>query len=299
MTSERPTVRPVTLGRLVETAHACQQERRTTQAIEEAIAVTHRRARETILEALRLDLIDERDDDAQTVYRTTPVGDEFLDAIKTEDWAGVSDILEEHSPHYCAFLVALQSVQPATLETVLERLDEVEDDSERTYNQTSVEVLGDWAERLGVVQRNAFTGEYCFIEHTKVSTDFPDALLDVYDRLEEVAGVNLRQRYLAIPELREQFCTDHRCTRQAFDEALERLASENIGKLELSGAPLDTSAKDAAMGIKSIERADEGGLVSTSQSSDRVMAGVEQHGKHYYFLAVFDRDLTFSEEASP
>jgi hypothetical protein len=34
--------------------------------------------------------------------------------------------------------------------------------------------------------------------------------------------------------------------------------------------------------------------VSTAQSTERVMAGIEQFGKQYYYLTVHDRDLTYT-----
>jgi len=66
------------------------------------------------------------------------------------------------------------------------------------------------------------------------------------------------------------------CTRDDFDAALLELCRQNVGKLELSGAPMDTAAKDSALGIKRIALSEEDGLVSTSQSTQQVMAGVEQ-----------------------
>jgi hypothetical protein len=121
-------------------------------------------------------------------------------------------------------------------------------------------------------------------------------LLSVYEDLEETAGVNLSQRYLSIPELREETCERLGCTRTAFDEALVNLVGQNVGKLELSGAPMDTGAKEAQLGIKQIALADDDGLVSTDQSTDQVMRGVEQYGKQYYYLAVHDEELTFTQE---
>ena len=82
---------------------------------------------------------------------------------------------------------------------------------------------------------------------------------------------------------------------EVFDDALVRLAQQNIGKVELSGAPIDTGAKDARYGIKTIELAGDEGLVSTDQSSEQVMRGVEQLGKQYYYFAVYDRDLQFND----
>lgn len=59
---------------------------------------------------------------------------------------------------------------------------------------------------------------------------------------------------------------------------------------------MDTGAKDAALGIKQIELSEDG-LVSTSQSTQQVMVGVEQYGKKYY-LAVHDRDIEYTQEDS-
>jgi len=298
---ERPTVRPVTLARLVETAHLCADNLVSTADIETVLDVSHRRARETILEALRIDLLTESDvQDGDPVYATTHVGEQFLASVHEEDWVAMSDILETRSPHYGAFLKALDTVGPAQLETVLAELEEMAEFTPHTYNQTSVEVVGDWGERLGAVQRNVFTGSYYRVEKETVSETFPSLLLAVYDDLEETAGVDLRQRYLSIPELRETFCERYACRRAAFDDALGTLARQNVGRLELSGAPMDTGAKEAQLGIKEIALADEegdDGLVSTAQSTERVMAGIEQLGKRYYYLAVHDRELEFDRDS--
>ncbi|WP_254663325.1 hypothetical protein [Haladaptatus sp. W1] len=157
--------------------------------------------------------------------------------------------------------------------------------------------MADWAERLGCVQRNAFTGRYYRPFPAGKLIGFSTTLLDAYDDLEQTAGVNLRQRYLSIPQLRETICERVQCARNEFDRTLIELCQQNVGKLELSGAPIDTAAKDAALGIKQIELADDDALVSTSQSSQQVMAGVELYDKQYYYLAVHDRELTFETEA--
>jgi predicted transcriptional regulator len=293
MGDERATVRPVTLARLVEVAHLCNIETRSTSDIGNTLDVSHRRARETLLEALRINLIVEDTTDNDTEYETTEVGERFLNRVQQEDWGGVSDVLSVRSPHYGAFIEALDAVAPADLDAILDELESVTEFTPYSYNQTSVEVIGDWAERLGSIQRNAFTGKYYPVTQDDVPVNFPYALLAIYDDLEETAGVDQRQRYLSIPELREEFCERHQCVREAFDEALCRLSKQNVGKLELQGAPLDTGAKDAEWGIKEIELSGDDRLISTTQSTDRVMAGVEQFGKQYYYLAVHERNLTY------
>ncbi|WP_336361603.1 hypothetical protein [Haladaptatus sp. ZSTT2] len=296
--SERATVRPVTLGRLVEVTHVCSTGRVSTESVETKLDVSTRRARETILEAARIGLIDEDETTEFPTYETSVIGASFLNAVKAENWSQVSDILEQNSPHYRAFLETVETAGPSSLDELLESLEDAESGSERTYNQTSVDILSDWGERLGALQRNAFTGTYYVTNRSTVPEAFADHLLQTYDDLEQTAGVNLRQRYLSIPKLREAFCERTGCPRPAFDEALLNLAQEtkNIGKLELSGAPIDTGAKESLLGIKEISLGDAGGLVSTTQSTDPVMAGVEQFGKQFYYLAVYDRDLTDTHE---
>ena len=295
----RPTVRPVTLSRLIEVTHACSNGEKDTGEIEGALGVSHRRARETILEALRMGIIgvhEVDEEEAEETYETTDDGLTFLGAIEDEDWSSADEILRGLSPHYGNFVDAVESIEPAPLEELLQELEDV-DGSHRTYNQTSVEVLGDWSERLGGAQRNAFTGDYYLVDRDRgVPADFGSVLLSVYDDLEETAGVNLRQRHISIPELREHFCERVGCERDVFDAGLLALAEQNVGRVELSGAPIDTGAKDSLLAIKQIELSEEGGLVSTSQSSERVMSGVEQNGKQYYYFAVHDRDIEFSKE---
>ena len=296
MSDERATVRPVTLSRLAELTHACEDKWQSTTDLKTKLDVTHRRARETILEAKRISLLEEDGDEDDSAYTTTAVGASFLEAIRDEDWEQVSRILATRSPHYGAFIAAVEEAEHADLETLLEQLEASQEFTPYSFNQTSIEVVGDWAERLGRVQRNAFTGSYYLAERDEVPPNFHFLLLGVYDDLEQTAGVDLRQRYLSIPRLRERTCERLGCTRADFNAALLALCRQNVGKLELSGAPMDTAAKDSALGIKQIELANDDGLVSTSQSSQRVMAGVEQFGKQYYYLAVHDRDITFDQE---
>lgn len=295
--NERATVRPVTLARLVELTNACSEELQTTEDLENALGVSHRRARETILEAVRIDLLNEYEDDEEDQeYATSPIGNEFLDSIQEEDWSRVSDILQARSPHYGALIDAVENREPTEPAAILDHLQAVHEHSLYDFNQTSIEVVGDWGERLGAIQRNAFTGTYYRPTDTTAPPNFPFILVSVFKDHEETAGLKLKQRYLSIPELREHTCERIGCTRSAFDEALVALVEQNIGKLELSGAPIDTGAKEAQLGIKQIDLADSGGLVSTDQSTDRVMAGVEQYGKQYYYLAIHDQNLTYTRE---
>ena len=291
--SDRPTLRPVTLGRLVEVTHLCSQKARATNEMEDLLGVSHRRARSTILEAIRISLVEEDNDVEPATYESTYVGDGFITAVENEAWDSVSNILEARSPHYGTFLEGLESLETASEDEILEELQNRSEFEPYDYNSASIDVLGDWAERLGVVQRNAFSGDLYTVTRDEVPANFSATLLSIYDDLEETAGLDLRQRHLSIPKLREYGCQRLRCSRDTFDEALLALASQNIGRVELSGAPMDTEAKESPRGIKRISLSEGDSLVSTEQTSDQVMAGIEQYGKQYYYLAVFERDLRF------
>lgn len=290
--SERATIRPVTLGRLVELIHLCAGHSTETADVETQLGVSHRRARETALEAARIGLVTIEDGENTSVYRTSEDGETLLEHVRNERWARASSFLRDGSPHYRLFLETVETLEPTAPEAVLERLER--HDGPHEFNETSLDVLGDWSERLGAVQRNAFTGTYYRVESDGTDdASFPETLQTVFDELEETTGVNLSQRYLSVPRLREFTCERLRWPRARFDETLLELSRQNVGRLELSGAPVDTGAKDATLGIKTIELADNDGLVSTTQSTDRVMAGVEQHGKQYYYLAIHDENLSY------
>ncbi|MEZ3118210.1 hypothetical protein RYH80_20035 [Halobaculum sp. MBLA0147] len=313
MTNDRATIRPVTLSRLVEATHCCRETARTTTAVENRLDVSRRRARETLLEATRIGLLwqgteaDGTDTEGDTEqFRTTESGAGFLSAIRSEAWRSASDILYDGSPHYRAFCSTVDAVGPATLDEILVALDEGSTASPYTFNETTIEVIADWAERLGSVARNAFTGSYyCVNSDEGPPEPFSATLLEVFDKLEASAGMNLVQRYLSIPRLREHVCERRCCRRSTFDDRLVELVGENVGALELSGAPVDTDAKTARYGIKQITPVDgldaedgettTGGLVSTTQSTDAVMDGVEQFGKRYYYLAIHDREFAATD----
>lgn len=292
MSSERPTVRPVTLARLAEVTFLAEEDPVATDTVETELDVTTRRARETILEAERINLIEERDSDEQ-VYVATSVGSEFVAAIQMENWSKVGNILRTRSPHYGSFVEVVEELGPLDPEEVLEELEERAKFTPYEYNETSLDVVGDWAQRLGILQRNAFTGSFYTAEKETVPATFPYQLIGAVEELEETAGVNLQQRYLSIPELREELCERIGCSRSAFDEALVELTEQNVGRLELSGAPIDTGAKDARYGIKTMRYAEDEGIVTTEQSSEQVMSGVELLGKQYYYVTIHDDDLQF------
>lgn len=294
MSSERPTVRPVSLSRLVEASFLADDHLPTAEDIATELDTTHRRAREIVLEADRLGLVEITDESPER-YRLTTDGTEFLESVVAEDWQTTDRILQSQSPHYGAFVDCTQTYGPISPSDLLDQLD-ASTPPPYDFNETSIDVLCDWGQRLGAIQRNVFTGTLYTPMNGSLPEEFPSELVTSVDSLEETAGVNLKQRYVSIPELREAFCESHALLRDVFDEGLVALTSQNVGRIELSGAPIDTGAKDARYGIKELRYTEDDGLVSTEHTSEQVMHGVELHGKQYYYLAIYDENLQYENQ---
>ena len=282
MSEHRATIRPVNIARLVEVVAVCEDAVETIDVIGEVLEASHRRAAEVTAEAKRIGLLEKSTSDPDS-YTISRLGEDFLRAVRREDWPRVSSLLSEHSPHYSIARETLKDMGSATDVELLEQLNDQQ--TPYRFNETGVDVVCDWAERLGDIQRHAFTGRYYVVERKEhLSTEFDSVLLVAYRELDDSVGLDVRQHYVSVPRLRERVCERLRCTRDAFDEALISLVDKNIGKLELTGAPRDTTAKDAVLGIKRIEVTDAGTVVSTVQSTDRVLRGIEYRNKKYYYF---------------
>lgn len=293
MTSDRSTVRPVNIARLVEVVDLCETSAKTAGEIADTLGASGRRAEEVLAEAARIGLLSHPREETKA-YATTELGEEFLRAIRDEDWRAVSAILSEHSPHYADLRRMLIEAGSATKESLINQLNSAES-IEYRYNETGIDVVCDWAERLGDFQRNAFTGKYYVVERREqVGSKFGEMLMEEYRSMEETVGLDVRQHYVSIPRLRERLCERIRCTRDVFDDALVGLVEQNIGKLELTGAPRDTTAKESVLGLKSIETTETEEVVTTTQSTERVLDGVEYRDKQYYYLADHHPDQRLS-----
>jgi hypothetical protein len=220
----------------------------------------------------------------------TETGLSFHRGFQDENWAELHQILLENSKHYRTLFEFLEMEQKKTgfsRDQLSEFLSGEHDDIR--LNKTGIEVLTDWGERLGGLQRNVFTDRYYQVCEESRDKSFLETLEESYQQLEQTGGVSMRQRYVSIPRLRESVCERLRTSRDTFDKRLKRVAQNQIGRMELSGAPLDSSAKEANRGIKKIVRCSEEGNTTTRMESDRAMQGVElANNKVYYYLAIFD-----------
>lgn len=287
MSDERPTLRPVSIGRLVEVVDICGRNPSSVTDIVDSLDVTERRAREVLDEAGRIGLVEPVDGRGSS-FTNSDAGAALLDKILNEEWAEASGILFDGSPHYRHFLSAVDRYGAMSLPSILEQLQDV--DSPYTFNETGVSVMADWAERLGGVQRNVFSGRFYRPSENCSISAVAESLVETYRDLDETAGLRLRQRFVSIPRLREETCERTGITRDVFDTAIRAISRENVGRIELTGAPLDTEAKESDLSVKCIRVSNTDSIVSTIQSSEPVLAGVELGGKQHYYFAIHADD---------
>jgi len=284
----RDTIRPVTLSRIVEVIDFCHQESHpSAEKIEKAFGMSGNRTNEILRELDRLSLITIADE-----IELTPSGNQFHDAVQRAEWQEIHEVLYRASPHYQIFIDSITERENNETgideDQLLSALESHEHDFR--FNKTGVSLLTDWAERLKVIQRNVFEDRYFSIQSSTDSETFADALQDQYDEMEVTRGLGMQQRYISIPKLREYVCERLNIPLDTFDDHLVSLAQANIGRMELSGAPHDTQAKESRLGIKTITLTEEDGVVSTSMSSDRVLSGITMpDGKMYYYLTIFEQ----------
>ena len=276
----RASMRPITLGRVVETVYLSEsQNGLDCSLLQEKCGVSHRRAKEILDEVIRMGLLQAVADR----FQATSLGKDYS-AVRRGTWEQVHQVLLKYT-FYSDFyktLVQYGSIEP---EQLLPRLKE----TPSSFNQASLSVLCDWVERVGSAQRNVFTNVY-YPVYAMTAPMLPEFLC-VYDELNTRAGLSLRQRYVEIPKIRELVCERLKIRRCDFDEEFLRLYRNNIGTIELSGAPTPTHAKATSKHIKSLIFTEMPDEMTMKLTSERFLKGIICDSKQYYFVAVHGGDI--------
>jgi hypothetical protein len=277
----RVTMRPVTLSRVAETAYYAEKTSTfSKQDLAEILKSSEDRSKEIAEEIVNIGLLTKNGDR----YSKTPKCSRFLNYIRSNDWNGIHELMMEY-PFYLAFFDLLRSSGPSTPEEILILLQS----SSVPFNQASRDVLCDWGERIGSIQRNIFTDQYFTI--TGVDGSFIPKFLEVYRSLNIQSGLSLRQRYVEIPKIREYLCQDLRISRHDFDKRFVEMCAKNIGKLELAGAPVTTHAKKSAKKVKNVKFLELSDKISMKLSSNQFLNGVTVGQKAYYYVAYHGGEL--------
>ena len=203
----RLTMRPVSLSRVAETAFFAEKTKKfTNQELAEFLKSSERRAKEISEETVNIGLLKKE----ETTYIPTGACSVFLENIRTNNWKGIHEQMLDYS-FYQTFYTILQSIEPATPEEILQALSS----SSISFNVASRQVLCDWGERIGSLQRNIFTNQYFTIAESEIFLG--PAFLETYQLLNVKTGLSLRQRYVEIPRIREYVCQNLRISREIFD----------------------------------------------------------------------------------
>ena len=170
-----------------------------------------------------------------------------------------------------------------------ELLAELRDAEQAAFNQANLDVLCDWQERLQVIQRDVFDGRlYPVHEYAEFP---PHVFIRAYHRLNSTENPLIRRTYVEIPRLRETVCRELGMRRVDFDRALAAIVKKNVGRVELSGAPLDTRAKKTHRRVKELRLFDQSHSLRPLLSSNPELSGLRVGGRTYFYVAIHGREL--------
>jgi hypothetical protein len=281
----RNTIRPVTLKRVIETSSiATKTKNINTTTISKELSVSSERAKEIILELELMGLLTNKERN----YLPNNNTEKFLEYFENEHWNKIHEYFDSNYRFYHDYIKILQSNISGKGLTLIE----IKDNSIKeklSLNQTAVEVLSDWCERLGIIQRHLFTrriylSKSCATnENSKI---FKEVLLKYY---REFSISNQRRGiFMEIPTLREDICEKLNISRKSFDEMLRNLFFENIGKIELSGAPITTLAKKSPLSEKKMVIQGKDAILSPKFEAAKEREGLIVSQKAYYYMAIHE-----------
>ena len=280
----RKSIRPITLRRIIETLSiALEDEYVSESSLSERLNISDRRARSILRELTRMNLLEVEGE----YFRPTENGRYTLESYEREDWKKIHDILFENYDFYNVFINELSGGPARIMEDLLQKLSGRRD---LAFNKTALDVLCDWAERLGQVQRNLYNNQFYLLQESKVSCNtFVEAIEQCYHTLNLQDRPGIKLVYIEIARLRETVCEKLQVRREFFDTALEWLFLNNIGKMELSGAPLTTSAKESPTSLKMLEKGGKEAILSPKYKTIKEGKGLELGGKLYHYIAIFEK----------
>lgn len=280
----RKSLRPLTLSRVIQVIElACKEGRLTEQNLIDALGVSKDRSKEILLEMVRMHILE----NPNSFYLPTEVARKILHNYEREDWKAIHELLLQNYDYYSTLVQFLMKSNNAlTKQEILEELSKL---PEFAFNNAAVDIMCDWAERLGRVQRNLYSDKYYYLSDE--SPSFENFILEVrrcYNYLNEELRPGIKLEYIEIARIREEVCQKLRIDREVFDNLFEKMFTTMIGKMELSGAPLTTSAKRIPTSLKIIERKGKEPILSPSYKTIKEGKGIEIDGKLYQYVALFD-----------
>jgi len=278
----RVCMRPVSLGRLVDIAKITESMSSITpEIVSQTLSCSESRACEILDEMCDLKMLTNHN----KIYFVTDKIRFFRNAVITGNWEEVHRLFQDHI-HYKAYYEMVCKLKSATLEVIFEELVKQETPH---FNIASLDIVADWAERIASVQRNVISGEIYPVISQEIQ--FKDEFIKTYNELNYTSTIFMKQIYVEIPKLREYVCQKCCLSRNIFDTKLVNLFLKNIGKIELSGAPLTTHAKKTSKKIKYVTSISYSDRLSMKLTSYQYLFGIEINGRMYYYLAYHGGEL--------
>jgi len=279
------SIRPVTLRRVIETLDLSIREKCVdSSALSEKLKTTRRRAQEILLEVERMRFLGSKNN----AFTPTKIAFDFLDAFNQENWEKIHAILSSNYSFYGTFVDILQRNTSYGGFEKSDLLKILANESRLNFNITAIDVLCDWAERLGVVQRNLYTNRYYLTNNTAGFTEFVSFLQSTYEELNIKPRPGLKQEYVEIAKLREHVCEKLKIKRETFDLLFADVFKKSFGKIELCGAPITSIAKKSPTSLKKVRKGLKDSILSPQFICQKESRGIEIKGKEYHYVAIFE-----------
>jgi len=281
----RISIRPVTLRRIVETIDlSIKRGSMDSRTLSTLLRTTERRGQEILSELKRMKLVEA----SESEFAPTNNAIDFLNAFQQESWEGIHLVLFNNYPFYRAFISTIQEKLPQTSFSKDDLMNALMYDSELNFNRTAIDVLCDWSERLGIVQRNLYTGQYYLANENPNVDDFTASLQTIYEEFNIKPRPGMRQEYVEVARMREFLCEKLKTKREIFDLLLGQVFKKSCGKIEFSGAPITSMAKSSPTTLKKMKRGMKDLILSPQFICLSEARGLEINGKEYQYIAIFE-----------
>jgi predicted transcriptional regulator len=178
---ERKTIRPITLRRIIEICSlAVQSKGLTVEIVSDKLNSTKSRSKEILLEVEKMGLLNRSGE----LWIANDYTTYFIKSFEKEEWNKIHQYFLENYQFYKEFIQILKNHINDLNGISIEDIVKESTDSNLHLNKTAVEVLTDWCERLGIIQRNLYTAKIYLIKEGSESLDkFVNTLLKCYRKI--------------------------------------------------------------------------------------------------------------------
>lgn len=287
MKQTRLSMRPLTLKRVIEICNlALRKKVFDERIVMQELGTSRNRARELILECERIKIVQK----CAQGFAANSNTHALIELFKQEEWVRFHHYFLHNFPIYNQFIQLLSAhIAEERGLSIGQMVREIKA-RKLQLNQTTIEVLQNWCERLGVLQRHLYTKRFYLLADGETDyARFKEAVENSYHGLNITRGLGLKLTYVEIPKLREEVCERLKMKREIFDVFLKRLCTESIGRIELSGAPTMTVAKKSPLSIRTMKASKKDDILAPHLDLTRERNGVEIRGKAYYYVALHEK----------